>query len=646
MGYLSFDREEVVNLNLSLRCEYLRTNRAGSYASSTIIGCNTRKYHGLLVCPLPAVGDSKYVLLSALHETVIQHQQEFNLGINKYPNEFSPLGHKYIRNFDADPIPSTLYGVGGVVLKKELLLVEEDERILIKYTLEEAHSATRLRLRPFLAFRSVHELTHANVAANTRYEAIDNGIKLRLYEPYPYLHIQFSKEPDYVHAPDWHYAVEYEKERERGFEYHEDLCVPGYFEFDIKKGESILFSAGLQEIDSGSLKRKFTAETAKRTPRNSFENCLENAAQQFISRRGKKTEIIASFPWSGNWGRDSLIALPGLTLVRNDSKTAKQVLDTMASSISGMTFCNRGNIEHANVDSVDTALWFFWAVQQYAYFTQDWDGVKTDFAKKLEQILKSYKTGNDLMSLHKNGLLHIDTRSKAVTWMDTYHNDRPVVGRRGYVVEINALWYNALQFYKELCSKTDLKLAASWSEIIADIEKSYVTTFWRQSTGYLADFVVDDAQNLDVRPNMLFACSLPYSLLSTEQKKSVLDVIKNNLLTPRGLRSLSPNSFAYRSTCEGTVWERDLAYHQGTVWPWLLGSFAEAWLQIHQKSGISMIKNLYEGFETEMRNHGIGSISEVYDGNPPHQARGSISQAWNVAEILRMKWLIGKVENK
>jgi len=642
MGYLDFEKEEVINLQASLKREYLRTNRAGSYASSTIVNCNTRKYHGLLVCPLQQFGGEKFVLLSNLHETIVQHGSEFNLGINKYPKEFHPLGHKYIVKFSSDPTPTIEYRIGDTCLRKEMLLVESDERILIKYTLEDAQSPIQLKLRPFLAFRNVHELTRANMYANTRPEKTESGIKQKMYDGFPYLHMQISKENEFVTAPDWFYNIEYEKERERGYAYQEDLLSPGVFEMEIKKGESIIFSAGLSKIAVDTLSTVYESEISKRIPRSTYENCLENSAKQFISKKGKKTEIIASFPWYGNWGRDSLVALPGLLLAQKDFKTGKAVLDTIAESITGHVYKNIGNIEHSNVESIDTPLWFIWAVQQYAYATGKFDDVINDFGTKIIEIagiLKDGKNGNVIM--HSNGLLYLPDENKTLTWMDSSIDGFPIVARYGYVVEINALWYNAVCFIIELAQKANnVSEAQEWDKVATKINDSFKTVFWDHDKRYLADYVVGSFKNMNMRPNQIFACSLPYTAISDNKKHEILEAVERELLTPCGLRSLSPKHPSYVGGSFGVANDRVRAYHQGSVWPWLLAPFAEAYLKIHQKSGLRLIKKLYAGMEKEMFNHGIGSISEIYDGNPPHEPRGSISQAWSVASLLWIRKLI------
>lgn len=643
MGYLEFTKQEVTNLQESLKREFLRTNRAGSYASSTIINCNTRKYHGLLVCPLKQIDGDNYVLLSSLDETVIQHDTPFHLAIHKYISDYNPLGHKYIESFQNDPTPTVVYRVGGVVLQKEMLLVEEEERVLVKYTLLKATSKTTLQLRPFLAFRKVHELTHANMYANTRHIAAEHGIASKLYEEFPYLYMQISKKNEFVTAPDWYNNFEYAKERERGFACHEDLFTPGYFEFEITPGESIIFSAGIQEVKTKTLLATYSKELEKRTPRSNFENCLVNAAQQFIARSGNKTKIVASFPWPGYWGRDSMIALPGLTLALNDIKTCEDVLLSFSDEIDGFVYRNKGNIEHSNVESIDTALWFIRSVQQYNWNTKDFAKTKKLFAKKVEEILSTYMSGeNSNVFMHDNGLLYLPFEHKALTWVDAKIEGRPIIPRWGYVVEINALWYNAIKFALELIPSKSFQ--DKWKHIPAKIEESFIEVFWDEDKGYLADYCANDYKDFSVRPSQIFAASLPFSVLDDMQKHAVLDVVRRELLTPRGIRTLSPKNPQYKGEVKGTIQERDIAYHQGGVLVWLLAPYAEAYLKLHGRSGVTEIKRIYYGMETLMNTHGIGTISEVYDGNPPHEGRGAISQAWSVAAVLRLKKLIENFE--
>jgi len=334
MSYIKFDKSQVVNLEYSLGREMIRTNRAGSYSSTTLVGCNTRKYHGLLICPVDELGGERFVLLSSLDVTVVNKDKSFNIGIRKYKGDyFSPKGHKYVEDYDVDNIPSRIYRVGNVILKQERLLVHYEEQLLIRFTIVEATEPMMLKFRPFLAFRSIHQLTHANMAANTKVDFIENGIQSKMYEGFPSLKMQFSSSVEFVPVPDWYLGVEYPEEQKRGYDYSEDLFTPGFFELKAKKGDIIIFSASTKEEKASGLKQKFTKTGSGKIPRDSFINCLRNAAQQFVEKRGGKTLIIAGYPWFDAWGRDTFIALPGLALARHKLVLYREVLDTQVNKM-------------------------------------------------------------------------------------------------------------------------------------------------------------------------------------------------------------------------------------------------------------------------------------------------------------------------
>lgn len=648
MSYIKFDKTQLVNLEYSLKREILRSNRAGSYAFTTLIGCNTRKYHGLLACPIEELDGGTHILLSSLDETIIQHNKSFNLAIHRYPNIYEPKGHKYIRDFDVEPNMNLIYRVGGVILKKELILITTEERILIRYTLLDAHSPTKIRFKPFLAYRNIHSLSKANLYVNSKYSKVDNGIKVKLYNGYPALYLQFSKKVDYVHAPDWYYNIEYLEEKERGYDYHEDLFVPGYFEMPIKKGDVIVFSAGTSRAVTRSLNKQFDKEISRRIDRNNFENCLINAAQQFIVHKEKRTEVIAGFPWFGVWGRDTFISLPGLTLPEGKMDIFKKVLDTMISDMKGPFFPNAGTKDNAIYNSVDTSLWFFWSLQQYCEYTKCYKSAWNKYGKVIKKILTTFREGTDFnIKMHDNGLLWQGEHGYALTWMDAIVEGKPVTPRIGFAVEINALWYNAIMFSLTLAKIVqDRNFIFEWIEIPEKISKSFIEMFYCPTKGYLADVVTYESKDWSIRPNQIFATSLPYGpIKDVEIKRNILEVVQKELLTPKGLRTLSPNHPDYKGRYCGNQAQRDTAYHQGTVWPWLLGAFAEGMFRIHGKSALSIIEPLYQNFEEDMVIHGIGTISEVYDGDPPHTPNGAVSQAWSVAELLRMKMMIDQFKD-
>lgn len=648
MSYISFNKSQLVNLEFALKRELLRSNRSGGYSSTTISGCNTRKYHGLLVVPQPWLDHNNHVLLSAIDESIVQHDEQFNFGVRMYPNgKYEPKGHKYLREFVAEPIPKLIYRVGGVVLSKEMIFAENESRILIKYTLLEATSETKLKLKPFLAFRNVHQLTRSNLNANTKYEPTRNGVSWQMYGGYSRLFVQLSKDVDYTHVPDWYYNVEYIREKERGFPFQEDLFVPGFFEMTIKKGESIIVSAGLEEKDPASFKRQFNKEINKRIPRNNFENCLINSAEQFIVKNGSRTEIMAGFPWFGTWGRDTFIALPGITLVKKDETTFKAVIDTMISTMKGPLFPNIGQNNQPDYAAVDSPLWLFWSLQQYHRIAgKDLAAIWKAYKKVLISIIDNFVHGADYnIKMLDNGLLYAGGTGLALTWMDVVSHGKPVTPRSGLAVEVNALWYNAIKFSLQMAEAAgDRKFVKQWRTLPEMIQTAFTEVFWSEKHGYLADCVNGETKDFSVRPNMLFAVSLTSDLISEEKQMQVMQVVKSELLTERGLRTLSPKNPNYKGVMEGDQKQRDMAYHQGTVFPWLIDHFAEGWLRLYGKGSLSFIEYIYENFESEMLEAGIGSISEVYDGDPPHEAKGAISQAWSVSALLRLNYLITRAK--
>lgn len=635
----------MTNLEESLPRELLRTNRSGAYSCSTIVDCNTRKYHGLLVVPVPELDDENHVLLSSLDATVIQHGAEFNLGLHKYQgNNYSPKGHKYIREFDCDKVPTTLYRVGGVVLKKEVVFQHYEDRILIRYTLVDAHSATTLRFRPFLAFRSVRQFTHENSTASREYTEVENGIKTCMYAGYPDLYMQFSKDNNFVFQPDWYRGVEYPKEQERGYASNEDLYVPGYFEMDIKKGETIVFSASTSACKTGGLKRLFDKEVDERSPRDNFFHCLVNAAHQFHNRTSKDERyLLAGYPWFKCRARDTFIALPGLTLSIEEEDYFELVMQTASRGLYEFMEGKPLTTKIYEIEQPDVLLWAVWAVQQYAKHVGR-DKCNRKYGKLVQDIV-AYIVADKHPNLHlmDNGLLYSEGKDKAVTWMNSTANGRPVVPRTGYIVEFNALWYNALKFCASMATEYEAENEAADYEKRAYLcRNSFLDTFVNQY-GYLFDYVEPlDSPDWSVRPNMIFAVALDYSPLTPAQQKSVLDVCTRELLTPKGLRSLSPKSGGYNPMYVGPQTQRDYAYHQGTAWPWLGGFYMEACLKIYKRTRLSFIERQMVGYEDEMTQHCLGTIPELFDGNPPFHGRGAISFAMNVAEILRTLELLEK----
>lgn len=645
MSYLRFEKALMTNLQDSLPKELLRTNRSGAYSCSTIVDCNTRKYHGLLVVPVPEIDDDNHVLLSSLDVTVVQHGAEFNLGLHKYQgNNFSPMGHKYIREFDCDKVPTTIYRVGGVLLKKEVVFQHYEDRILIRYTLVDAHSATTLRFRPFLAFRSVRQFTHENTVASRDFYPVDNGIKTCMYEGYPDLYMQFSKKNEFIFHPDWYRGVEYPKEQERGYASTEDLYVPGYFEMPIKKGESIVFSAAISSIKPSALKKLFDEEVAERSPRDNFFHCLVNAAHQFhIRTKNDDRYLLAGYPWFKCRARDTFISLPGLTLSIEEQDYFELVMKTAERGIREFMAGKPLTGLITEIEQPDVLLWAIWAIQQYAK-EASLEKCNEMYGKLVADIVKFIEANkHNNLELRENGLLYSEGKKKAVTWMNSTANGSPVVPRTGYIVEFNALWYNALCFAASLEELSGNNAQVDHLNKLAEkVKASFVEVFLNEH-GYLFDYVDDkDPRDWSVRPNMIFAAAFDYSPLDQAQKKGVIDICTRELLTPKGLRSLSPKSGGYNPMYVGPQTQRDYAYHQGTAWPWLGGFYMEASLKLYKRTRLSFIERQLVGYEDEMSYHCLGTIPELFDGNPPFHGRGGMSFAMNVGEVLRTLELLEK----
>lgn len=644
MSYLKFEKAMMTNLQDSLPRELLRTNRSGAYSCSTIVDCNTRKYHGLLVVPVPGMDDDNHVLLSSLDPTVIQHGAAFNLGLHKYQGDnFSPKGHKYIREFDCDKVPTTVYRVGGVILKKEVVFQHYEDRILIRYTLVDANSQTTLQFRPFLAFRSVRQFTHENSVASRDYKEVDNGISTCMYEGYPQLFMQFSKKNEFRFEPYWYRGLEYPKEQERGYASNEDLYVPGYFEMTIRKGESIVFSASTSETSTSKLKKMFDKEIETRSPRDNFFHCLVNAAHQFHNREANDDRyIFAGYPWFKCRARDQFISLPGLTLSIEEQNYFELVMQTAERGLREFMEGRELTVKIYEIEKPDVPLWCIWAIQQYAREVGR-ERCEKLYGKLINDIVKFIESGSHPnLSLEKNGLLYADGKNEAITWMNSTVNGRPVVPRSGFIVEFNALWFNALKFVASMATlRGDDSKAEHYEQLAEKCKASFVETFLNDY-GYLYDYVDGNMIDWSVRPNMIIAVALDYSPLDEKQKKGVLDVCTRELLTPKGLRSLSPKSGGYNPMYVGEQTQRDYAYHQGTAWPWLGGFYLEACLKLYKRTRLSFVERQMVGYEDEMYQHCIGTLPELFDGNPPFRGRGAISFAMNVAEVLRTLELLEK----
>lgn len=646
MAGLTFDKQELGNLEYSLQREMLATDRRGGYMSTTIVGCNTRKYHGLIVAPIDN-SDNAYVLLSSLDETIVQHDQSFNLALHRFRGVYEPRGHKYITDFEYTPTPTITYRVGGVILRKELLWIHKRTQLMIRYTLVDAHSETTLRLRPFLAFRNKHELSKANMYANVRSYPVKNGVKNRLYDGFPWLYFQLSKsDAQFVPAPDWYYDFEYREELERGYDGYEDLLTTGYFEMKIRKGESIIFSASVDEMQSGDeIRQTYEASIARRTHKIDFLSCLHHSARQFIIRRpGDRTEVVAGYPWYGTEGRATFIALPGLTLEQGYKEDCIAVLDTMVRDMRNGDFAGNASAEKA----ADAPLWFFWTLQQLEQHI----GAKAlweRYGTAMKSILAAYRSGffGGSVAMHENGLIWAAHEGRALTWANTIANGMPVTPRAGYTVEINALWYNAVSYTLALAAKMgDKAFVAEWKGIPKRTKESFIEKFYLTDKNYLADCTNGATPDSTVRSNQIIACGLDYSMLDDKQRVDVLMKVRKYLLTPKGLRSLSPQEEMFESQYKENPIEREAASCNGGVWVWPLMFFVKCAFDLEGTRFLPTAREMLEGFDDDIQSYCIGSVAEYYDPNPPFAPRGAISMAWSVGALLYIKELIDRYEAK
>ena len=638
---LKFNKSELVNLSYSLRREVLEANKTGAYCNTSIVDCNTRKYHGLLAVTLDRFGGDRYLLLSQVDESLIVGGKQFNLGIHCYGDIYEPRGHKYVVDFDANPVPQLTYKVGEMLFKKSMILVPDKDQVLIKYELVTSPHPVQLSLKPFLAFRNIHALTHRNNEARTDGIPVRNGMSFRMYANFPDLYLQLSrKDVKFTAAPHWNMNVTYSDEYRRGFDCNEDLFVPGYFDIMLKEGESIVLSASLSEAEPAQLLRKFNALLKKRTGAETFHDQLVNCADKLISRHNNRLRISAGLTWMyTGLLRETLQSLAGLTLYGlNDPKQFEEILDNLIEDEQQRLF--------HRTTQVESPLYLAITLQKNIKWGADEKYVWGKYGNVLMQVLESYTGGHrQEVTMHPNGLLWAQMEGVALTWMNAYINGRAVTERAGYQVETNAFWYNAICFALAMENEYNPQNRAfieRWSQIRDMVKANYQKTFWNPELGYLADYVDNYGQNMAVRPNQIYAFWVKYSPVDEELAPSVLRVMRNELVTARGLRTLSPRDVNYKGVYDGSQYDRDLAYHQGSTRTFLLEPYIDTRLRIYGDGFISRAKWLMKGFVEDLNKHGVGAVSELYDGDPPHEPHGTISSARGTAALLAVDHLLNE----
>ncbi len=645
MAFLKFNKSELVNLSYSLKREIICANKTGAYCNTSIVTCNTRRYHGLLAVPVDAFGGKKHLLLSSLDESLILNGKQFNLGIHCYGSVYEPRGHKYIIDFEADPVPKITYKVGEIVFTKSILLVPDSDQVMIRFELVKAPAKVKLLLTPFLAFRDIHALTDENPNARTEGWEIPNGVAFNLYEGFPDLNMQFNtKDVSFVTSPCWYKGITYSDEYRRGFACKEDLYVPGHFENEMKPGDAIVFSASVDLANPSGLKRKFDSFVAKAAKISTTHEQLVHCADLLKQDRGGHKMITAGFSWLyTGLLRETLEALPGLTLYANGDKAEfEEILDNLIADNQERLFHRTTQVE-APLRLADT-------LERYIEFGADPKAVWKKYGATVKGILESYLPGRRVeVAMQPNGLLWAQLDHWALSWMNTYVNGNPVTERAGYQVETNAMWFRSVLFAVTMERKYSLSDSAflnEWQHILDLIRANFQSTFWNARAGYLADYVDNAGQHLEVRPNMLCALVGEDIPVEPEVAQRVLQVIDNELVTRRGIRTLSPRHAEYKGVYEGSQTDRDLAYYNGCCLTSLLGPYCEVCFKMKGASFLNKAQWLVNGFYEDLNKHGVGAFSEIYDGDPPHEPHGAISSALSTAALLEVEYLKNKYEEE
>jgi len=641
MTLLKFNKQELVNLSYSLRREIILANKTGAYCNTSIIGCNTRRYHALLAVTLDRFGGDKYVLLSSINESILIGGKQFNLGINCYGDMYEPKGHKYIVDFKQEPNPEITYKIGETVLRKTIVLVPDQDRVMIKYELLESPSSLELQVRPLMAFRNIHALTSRNDQADTSYKKISNGASFKMYANFPDLCIQTNLASSrFVYTPYWYFGVTYSDEWRRGFDCREDLFMPGYFSARMKVGDSLVVSASTSEENTRTIRSRFDRIVTSSEPITSGRDQLKKAADLLICNHNGRKKITAGFSWMyTGLLRETLISLAGLTLyAKNDTAEFEEILDNL--------IADEEERLYRQTTQIEAPLLLACALQSYQSYGVDPRAMWKKYGKVLRCIVDSYKPGvRNNVALQPNGLLWAEQYDVALSWMNAYIDGKPVTPRYGYQVETNAYWYNAVCYAVEMEKEFGSGKSAfvkEWGAMTEGIRNSFMQTFWHPELMYLADYVDWNGQHMEVRPNQLLALALKYSPVDEEMFPAVLKTVESELFTVKGIRTLSPRDQNYKGVYDGTQIERDLAYHQGSTRPRLLAPYVELALKVKGPSFIPKAMTLVENFYEDLGKHGIGTFSELYDGDPPQEPHGAISSALSVAALLTIEYLIEK----
>ena len=649
---IRFGQDVCGDLDAALRHEWLETNGLGGFASSTIVGLNTRRYHGLLVAATqPPVG--RYVLLSKLEETLLLDGRAFDLSANHYPSVVHPQGFRYLKQFRLDPFPIFTYEIHGVEIEKTVFMVQGENSTIVQYQLGNKSGSKllsqkiELELRPLIAFRDYHSTTHENGALNSTVESAPGLASTTPYPGLPSLHLAHNA-GQLGSGSNWYRNFEYDAERERGLDFVEDLFNPCVLRFDLCPESAAAVIASTERRDAAKVDEYLQAEISRR-PSNvmrvpvedDFVKVLTAAADQFIVARGEQKTVIAGYHWFSDWGRDTMIALPGLTLPLKRYDLAQSILRAFSQYVDrGMLpnhFPDAGEMPEYN--TVDATLWFFEAIRAYLAYSGDLEFVRNDLYSVLTDIVSWHVRGTRFgIKVDSDGLLSSGEPGVALTWMDAKVGDWVVTPRRGKPVEIQALWYNALRVLEDVARRLeDAGGRKRYGAMAALTKRSFNRLFWDKKNECLYDVVNGGPPDSSIRPNQIIAVSLPHTMLSPGRAKHVVEIAQEHLLTPYGLRSLAPSDPQYRGRYTGDPVSRDAAYHQGTVWPWLMGPFLTAYIKVHGggEPARRQAQSWLSAFKEHLTDSGLGQVSEIFDGDVLHRPVGCIAQAWSVAELLR-----------
>jgi predicted glycogen debranching enzyme len=645
---ISFDKKVCADLRAGLTREWLETNGLGGFACGTVNGANTRRYHGLLTAALNPPG-GRVLLLSKLEETLVIGNRRIELSTNEYTGAIHPEGYLLLASFQLDPIPTWTFEVDGVRLEKTVFMPQGSNTVQVEYELLQAPAGAELAMevRPLLAFRDYHSSTHENSAVNMAIRKAPYAASIQPYMGLPRLY--FAHDAEQIQEQGyWYRKFFYRVEQERGLDFEEDLFNPFMLSWQLSATQhaTVIASTEPKDVRQADDARQVELQRRQQLVASSpvddpFVCALTAAADQFLARRGKDWTVIAGYPWFTDWGRDTMISLPGVTLFTGRADIARSILRNFAGHMNKGMLPNRfvDSGAEAEFNTVDATLWFFEAVRAYAAATNNYDFIRVELYDVLNEIIDFHIQGTRYnIKMADDGLLNGGVPGAQLTWMDAKIGDWVVTPRSGKPVEVQALWYNALCIMEHLATRFgDPARRKKYFDMASLARSSFNEIFWNSAAGCLYDVVNADTRDGSIRPNQIFAVSLHHSMLSADRARAVVEIVESELLTPVGLRTLSANDKRYRGTYSGDQYSRDSAYHQGTVWPWLLGPFVSAYVRVNGGTPQSRDRahQLLRGLEHHLIEAGVGQISEIFDGDPPHGPRGCFAQAWSVAEILR-----------